>query len=402
MARPGKKDGLRYVEPHLGPDGKLRHYFRIGKGTRTPMPPVDGDPKLDPAFMAAYAILLNEAAGKSLPAHALPKPTGARPVVMRVATDSFGAALSRYYRHSTFAKLAQDTQYGHRGALNRFAKKFGTAPMNGLDHEVIQEAIRPLEPWPQQHLVTALRRFVRWARATGELDMKAPDPTLGLALHEVPKIKGHKAWTDAQRAQFERRWPVGTTERLAYEILNRLGLRRADVRRLGPVHVLGGMLRFQPRKTANTTAVWIEQPEFDPDLARIIAATTVVGAKTFLVDRSGKPFAKSTFAAFMRRAYAAAGLPPECRNHGLRKSMMLDLVEAGAAPHEIMAMSSHSTLKEIEGYTRAFDRRQATMRAMEKRNLRRLEQAANANSPNSPTRLGKVAKNARKSKAGRP
>lgn len=81
MARPGKKDGLRYIEPHRGSDGKLRYYFRRGKGTRTAMPPVDGDPKLDPAFMMAYGILFSEATGKNLPTHTQPK-TRARPVVM--------------------------------------------------------------------------------------------------------------------------------------------------------------------------------------------------------------------------------------------------------------------------------------------------------------------------------
>jgi len=364
MARPGKKDGLRYIEPHKGNDGKLRYYFRRGKGARVAMPPVVGDPKLDPSFMAAYAILLNESAGIKLPNRILP--TGPRPVVMHVTADSFGAALSRYYRHSTFVALAEDSQYAHRGALNRFAKQFGALPLDGLTHNAIQAAIRPLEPWPQQKLVIALRRFVRWARATGELDARAQDPTLGLALHPVPKIRGHQPWTDKERTQFERCHPVGTRERLAYEIMNRLGLRRADVRRLGPEHVVNGMLRFQPRKTARTTSVWLDQP-MDRELARIIAATKVTGAKTFLVNQQGEPFAKSSFAAFMRRAYAAAGLPAHCRNHGLRKAMMLDLVEAEAGVHEIMALSGHSTMKEIENYTRAFDRRKAAVRALEKR-----------------------------------
>lgn len=366
MARPGKKGGLRYIEEHLGPDGKLRRYFRIGKGTRTPMPFVAGDPNDDPAFMQAYNALRGQATGIAIPADRLPTTRGARPVMVRASADSFGAALDRYYRHSTFVALAEDSQYAHRGALNRFARRFGAAPMAGLDHEAIQEAIRPLEPWPQQKLVIALRRFVRWARATGELDARALDPTLGLALHPVPKIKGHQPWSDQHRAQFERRWPVGTRERLAYEIMARLGLRRADVRRLGPEHVVVGMLRFQPRKTARTTRVWLDQP-IDPELMRVIAATKVTGAKTFLVNQQGEPFAKSSFAAFMRRAYAAAGLPAHCRNHGLRKAMMLDLVEAEAGVHEIMALSGHSTMKEIENYTRNYDRRKAAVRALEKR-----------------------------------
>lgn len=364
MARPSK--GLRYVEPHRGRDGVTRYYFRC-RGARTPMPLVDGDPKLDPAFMSAYATLFAEATGHKLPAYNVPRlARTANPVIMRAAPDSVGAAINRYYRHSTFAVLAPDTQESHRGALNRFAKKFGREPLSIMDHEAVQEAIKPLEPWPQRHLVTALRRFVRWARATGEMDTKAQDPTLGLALHDVPKIKGHQPWTTDHHKKFEKRWPIGTRQRLAYEIMLRLGLRRRDVHRLGPQHVTNGWLLFQPRKTSRTTAVWLDQP-FDTRLAQVIAATTVVGTETYLVNDLGKPFAKSSFAAFMRRAYRAAGVPETCRNHGLRKNMMLELVEAEVRPHDIMALSGHSTLKEIENYTRNFDRRKAAIRAMQKR-----------------------------------
>jgi integrase len=399
MARPGKKEGLRYVEPHRGPDGKVRYYFRKGKGARIAMPPVPPgtDPKLDPAFIAAYAMLLNEVAGITAPDRIVPKlPGGARPVVMRVTTDSFAAALSRYYNSSIFRGLAEASQTSHRGPLNKFAKRYGAAPMSGLTSTTVQEAIKPLEPFAQQKLVAAMRRFVKWARATGELDASSPDPMQGLALHPIPKIKGHQPWEAKHYAKFERRWEIGTRERLAYEILKRLGLRRSDVRRLGPEHVVNGMLRFQPRKTRNTTAVWLDQP-MDRELLRIIAAT-VTGAKTYLVDNRGKPFANSTFAAFMRRAYDRAGLPPECRNHGLRKGMMIDLVEAQAGVHEIMALSGHSTMKEIENYTKAFDRRRAALRAIEKRDARAAEQGVNAHSPNSPNSLGNGMKKPSKNK----
>jgi len=371
MARPGKKGGLRYIEEHLGPDGKLRRYFRIGKGTRTPMPPTAGDPNDDPAFMAAYNALRGEATGIAIPKDRLPKTRGARPVIVRASADSFGAALDRYYRHSSFTELAAMTQENHRRDLNRFARRFGAAPMAGLDHEAIQEAIRPLEPFPQRHLVYALRKFVTWARATGELDARTQDPTLGLALHPAPKIRGHQPWTDKQRAQFERRWPIGTRERLGYEIMHRLGLRAFDARRLGPDHVSNGWLRFQPHKTRSSSKVWLDQP-MDPELMRIIAATKVTGARTYLVNSHGKPFPRETFRRFMRDAYTAARLPADCRNHGLRKSMMIDLVEAEAGVHEIMALSGHVTMKEIENYTRDYDRRKAAVRAQEKRQRRSL------------------------------
>jgi hypothetical protein len=36
-------------------------------------------------------------------------------------------------------------------------------------------------------------------------------------------------WTEEEFAQYERKWPVGTTERLAYALLLYTGQRRSDV-----------------------------------------------------------------------------------------------------------------------------------------------------------------------------
>jgi hypothetical protein len=62
----------------------------------------------------------------------------------------------------------------------------------------------------------------------------------------------------------------------------------------------------------------------------------------------------------------AAGLPKKtrpsgevvrlCTPHGLRKRCLTDLAERGATAHEIMSVSGHLTLKELERYTRMADR----------------------------------------------
>jgi integrase len=46
-----------------------------------------------------------------------------------------------------------------------------------------------------------------------------------------------------------------------------------------------------------------------------------------------------------------AGLPPECKAHGLRKALLRGLAEAGKSSKQIAAMSGHKSLKEIERYT---------------------------------------------------
>ncbi|CCD96413.1 hypothetical protein BRAO375_60024 [Bradyrhizobium sp. ORS 375] len=66
----------------------------------------------------------------------------------------------------------------------------------------------------------------------------------------------------------------------------------------------------------------------------------------------------------MRDAMTAAGLPLDCRPHGLRKTLGRLLADAGATAHEIMAALGHMTLAEAEHYSREADRRRGGKRAI--------------------------------------
>ena len=52
--------------------------------------------------------------------------------------------------------------------------------------------------------------------------------------------EGFRAWTHADVAEFEKRWPVGTMPRLALAIMLFTGVRRSDAVRLGPPMVEDG------------------------------------------------------------------------------------------------------------------------------------------------------------------
>ena len=47
-----------------------------------------------------------------------------------------------------------------------------------------------------------------------------------------------------------------------------------------------------------------------------------------------------------------AGLP-QCSAHGLRKAAAAKLAELECTPHEIMAITGHESLKEVERYTKS-------------------------------------------------
>ena len=58
------------------------------------------------------------------------------------------------------------------------------------------------------------------------------------------------------------------------------------------------------------------------------------------------------FAAEIKRA----GMASRCTPHGLRKRCLTDLAHSGKTVHQIMAVSGHLTMSEVERYTRMHDR----------------------------------------------
>jgi len=108
----------------------------------------------------------------------------------------------------------------------------------------------------------------------------------------------------------------------------------------------------------------------------------------------GKPFTVDGFSGWMRDAMTDAGLPLDCRPHGLRKTFGRLLADAGATAHDIMAALGHLTLGEAERYTREADRRHGGRRAIVKLE----DYKANRIPQTSSVSLGKLPKSRGESK----
>lgn len=85
---------------------------------------------------------------------------------------------------------------------------------------------------------------------------------------------------------------------------------------------------------------------------------------TLLVTEFGKPFSPAGFTNLFRRWVAAAGLPKGISAHGLRKACCRRLAEAGCSAPEIMAISGHSSLREVQRYIAAADQGRMARSAM--------------------------------------
>ena len=161
--------------------------------------------------------------------------------------------------------------------------------------------------------------------------------TLGMKKLKI-RSEGFHCWTDEELEAFERHWPIGTRERLAFALLIYTFQRRGDVIRLGRQHLAQGCLTITQHKTKAKLTIPVH-----PDLQRIIDATRSSNL-AFLCTYHGQPFTDAGFGNWFRNACTAAGLPKRCAAHGLRKAACRRGAEAGWTVHQI-AMSGGLLLK---------------------------------------------------------
>lgn len=99
----------------------------------------------------------------------------------------------------------------------------------------------------------------------------------------------------------------------------------------------------------------------EPDRAMMHAALAcLAGQPTFLATEARKQRSANGLGNLIREAAREAGLVNKSA-HGLRKTRAVELADAGATTKQISAWTGHQTLKEVEHYTRAANRRRAVM-----------------------------------------
>lgn len=167
------------------------------------------------------------------------------------------------------------------------------------------------------------------------------DPTLKMKKFKEGEFH---TWTEDEIGLFEKRWPVGTRERLAFALHLFTGQRVSDVSHMDDQDIGTGQIAVTQMKTGEKLLI-----PMHPDLAAILAATpTTFGV--LLKTSFRKPFTEKGLANYMAGAIGASGAPDHCVNHGLRKAAARRLAEAGCTVHEIMAIAGHRTLAEVERY----------------------------------------------------
>lgn len=291
-----------------------------------------------------------------------PKQVGAE----RTLPGTFHALVVAYYQSSDFKLLKASTRATYRGEAERFRSDHGDRRVSHLQAHHVRQMMdaMALKPAAANNRLRIIRLLMAFAVSR---NWRTDDPTVGVKRLRYAS-EGFHTWSEEEIAQYETRWLVGTRERLALDLFLFTGQRSGDVRKMGRQHVRGGAVRVVQEKTGELVDI--------PLAAGLVASIAAHQNNnlTFLTTQFGEPFTAAGFGNWFTDSVRKAGLPVGLSAHGLRKSAARRLAEAGCTAHEIMSITGHRTLKEVERYTRAADQRTRAENAMAKLSGTKLEQ----------------------------
>jgi hypothetical protein len=350
---------LKYVHQFRDRHGRLRHYFRRRTGKAIPLPGLFGSEE----FMAAYQAALA---------------TIAQPVEIgesRTNPGTIDALAIAYYKTTEFEALVPKTSKTFKRIIEAFRIKNGSKKVTTLQRDNIESMMAVI---PNVHAKRYWLRAIRALMKAAIPTMRKDDPTAGVGHAKRPKSDGFHNWTDEEIGQYRNYWQLGTQQRLVMEFALEAVSRRCEILRLGPQHIKDGRIRIKRAKGSKDVDILVT-----PELQAACDAMPKVHA-LYILNLHGKQRSVEGLGTAFAQWATDAGLPKRCRLHGLKKGGMRRLAEAEATTKQIMAISGHRKLSEVERYTEAADQKRLADAGMKKRMGN--ADVANLSTPNTQTR----------------
>lgn len=331
-----------YLHRECKPDGYTYWYVRVRKGPRVRIRAEYGTE----AFTAEY-----NAAVSGAPA---PQP--------KADSKSLRWLFERYKESAAWLDdLSEATKRQRINILNGVMANVGNEPFKAFTPHAIEAGKKRRERTPAQarNYLDAMRGLFRWAFKADHITF---DPTAGVKNPPRKKSKGFPEWTEADAEAYEARWPLGTKERVWFDVLLYSGLRRGDAVLLGWQHIRDGIATVQTEKSGEKVTVTL------PILA-VLARTLDAGPTGDLSLICGErrlPLTKESFGNLFSEAARKAGVRKSA--HGIRKLAATRAANNGATVPQLKALFGWLTDAMAAHYTREADRVRLSKDAIEKMN----------------------------------
>jgi integrase len=275
--------------PHLHREvtrhGRVVWFVRIGKGPRTRIRAPFGTPEFDSEYQSALS--------------GAPRQSKKGPTV-----GSLTWLIERYRETAAWQSYSLATRRQRENIFKHVIATAGTEAASRITRAVIVASRdrRAAKPAAARHFLDAMRGLFAWAV---EAQHVKHDPTAGVMDPARKKGTGFRVWSEDEVQKYERRWPIGTRERVWLDVLLYTGLRRGDAVRLGRQHVRGGVATLKVQKSGYTIEVALP---ILPVLKKTLDAGPC-GDLAFIAGARGAPLTKESFGtSFATRAKRLACL----------------------------------------------------------------------------------------------
>lgn len=322
----GMKCDLQFVKGYCDNRGRWRYYFRK-KGS--PTIALKGMPGSD-EFLASYQAAKDSA---TRPGKAMER-------------GSFEALCRDYQSSGEFSGLAESTRREMGYVIKALLKEHGPKPVLRLQRKHILDWKAKLKERPGA--CNKMLRTLKAILAFGVLaEYRTDNPAEKIKLMKVGR---HRAWTDAELKQFEARWPLGSLERMIFDLALYTGQRRADLAAIRRDQVAVGFISL----TQGKTDAPVQIPVHRNLQASLGAFLTTHKAETVIAGPAGERLHPVSMAAIFREARREAKLPEDCVLHGMRKTFCRIMAELGQKSYPV---TGHKTRAMQEEYERDADQK---------------------------------------------
>ena len=182
----------------------------------------------------------------------------------RTKPGTIDALIVRYLQHDAFRKALAPATQAFRGrssiisvnARHRAADATARTSLGRCSGRTSPLCSDGKSPDAQRNWLKTLRGLIAFAIAQGECTV---DPSAGIKPVRGIKSTGHMTWKPPQIVRYRERHAVGTTARLALELMLNVAARREDAHKLGRQHMSFDAdhqvwkLTWRPSKTLRST-----------------------------------------------------------------------------------------------------------------------------------------------------
>jgi integrase len=223
---------LPYVNTNTDRHGTVRRYFRKRGCKPVALPGTPGSAE----FMDAYRAALGEPAAR----------------IARQGPGTVGALICDYLQSPAFSNLKPASQRAYRIVLDRFGTQHGHRMVHDMPRAKVAAYIQDIgaeKPGMANLTRKVLRKVLAHAVRTG---YRKDNPVT-----EIDAYKGgtRHTWTESELAAYERRWALGTRERLAYALLLYTGQPGGDVVKMRRSDISGGAIGVVQEKTGTALSL---------------------------------------------------------------------------------------------------------------------------------------------------